>query len=89
MTWKKNHSEAGREQQQALEQIKQEIAHAGALEPVQTGPAMQNILCTAAGEQGPTWSLWQRTALEEDHWNFGAGLIEDQKATLLQQKKRC
>lgn len=55
---KKNNSVWGPEQQQASEQIKQEIAHAMALGPVKTGQEIKNILCTAAGEKGPTWSLW-------------------------------
>lgn len=57
MNWKRNHSEAGFEQQQGFEQIKQEIARAVALEPVQTGLAVQNTPYTAAGEQGLTSSL--------------------------------
>lgn len=42
------------EQQQALEQIKQEVIHAVALGPVQTRQDVKNILYTAAGEKGPT-----------------------------------
>lgn len=49
VTRKKNHSEWGLEQQQAFEQIKEEIAWAVALGPVQTGPTLQNILYAAAG----------------------------------------
>lgn len=49
VTQKKNHFECGLEQQQAFGQIKEEIACAVALGPVQTGPALQNILYTAAG----------------------------------------
>ncbi|GAB0199277.1 hypothetical protein GRJ2_002393100 [Grus japonensis] len=64
VTQKKNYFEQGLEQQQAFEHIKQEIAHAVALGPVQTGPAVQNVLYTAAGEHGLTWSLWQKTAGE-------------------------
>ncbi|XP_064258569.1 uncharacterized protein LOC135289121 isoform X13 [Passer domesticus] len=48
VTRKKNHSEWGLEQQQAFEQIKEEIACAVALGPVQTAPALQNILYAAA-----------------------------------------
>ncbi|XP_064258546.1 uncharacterized protein LOC135289121 isoform X2 [Passer domesticus] len=48
VTRKKNHSERGLEQQQAFEQIKEEIACAVALGPVQTARALQNILYTAA-----------------------------------------
>lgn len=54
----------GPDQQQAFEQIKQEMAHAMALEPVQMGQDVKNILNTAAGERGPTWSLWQRASGE-------------------------
>ena len=61
MTRKKNDFEWGPEQQQAFEQIKHEIARAVALGPVRTGPAVENILYTAAGEHGLTWSLWQKT----------------------------
>ena len=61
VTRKKNYFEWGLEQQQAFEQIKQEIARAVALGPVRTGPAVQNVLYTAAGEHGLTWSLWQKT----------------------------
>ncbi|RMC20177.1 hypothetical protein DUI87_01023 [Hirundo rustica rustica] len=61
---KKIHFEWSLEQQQDFKQIKQEIVSAVTLGPVQTGPAMQNILYTAAGEQDLTWSLWQRTSGE-------------------------
>ncbi|KAF4804104.1 hypothetical protein TURU_010594 [Turdus rufiventris] len=64
VTWKKNHFKWSPEQQQVFEQIKQEIACAVSLGPVQTGPAVQNILYTAVGEQGLTWTLWQRTTGE-------------------------
>jgi len=58
----KNDFTWGPEQQQAFEQIKQEIAHAVALGPVQTEQDVKNILYTAAGEKGPTWSLWRQIA---------------------------
>ncbi|KAK4810718.1 LOW QUALITY PROTEIN: hypothetical protein QYF61_007692 [Mycteria americana] len=61
VTRKKNYFEWGLEQQRAFEQIKQEIARVVALGPVRTGPAVQNVLYTAAGEHGLTWSLWQKT----------------------------
>lgn len=54
----------GLEKQQAFEQIKQETACAVALELVQTGAAVQNVLYTAGGENGLTWSLWQKTSGE-------------------------
>ncbi|KAK4818459.1 hypothetical protein QYF61_013665 [Mycteria americana] len=50
----------GPEQQQAFEQNKQEIVHAVALEPVRAGQDVKNVLYTTAGENGPTWSLWQK-----------------------------
>ena len=62
--WKKNNFSWGPKQQQAFEQIKQEIAHAVALGPVRTGQDVKNIIYTAAGEKGPTWSLWQRASGE-------------------------
>ncbi|KQK78875.1 hypothetical protein AAES_109815 [Amazona aestiva] len=60
VTRKKNDFKWGPEQQQAFEQIKGEIVHAVALGPVRTGPDVKNVLYTAAGENGPTWSLWQK-----------------------------
>jgi len=54
----------GPDQQQAFEQIKQEIARAMALGPVWTGQDVKNILYTAAGEKAPNWSLWQRASGE-------------------------
>ncbi|GAB0207032.1 hypothetical protein GRJ2_003168800 [Grus japonensis] len=60
ITWKKNDFKWGPEQRQAFEQIKQEIVHAVALGPVRAGPDVKNVLYTAAGENGPTWSLWQK-----------------------------
>ncbi|GAB0206700.1 hypothetical protein GRJ2_003135600 [Grus japonensis] len=76
VTRKKNYFEWGLEQQQAFEQIKQEIARAVALGPVWTGLAVQNVLYTAAGEHGLTWSLWQKTAGETrgrplGFWSWG------------------
>ncbi|RMC18232.1 hypothetical protein DUI87_05113 [Hirundo rustica rustica] len=40
--------------------IKQEIAHAIALGPVRTGPDVKNLLYSAAGNNGLSWSLWQK-----------------------------
>ncbi|KAK4807120.1 hypothetical protein QYF61_018461 [Mycteria americana] len=60
MTRKKNNFKWGPEQRQAFEQIKREIVHAVALGPVQAGQDIKNVLYTAAGENGPTWSLWQK-----------------------------
>ncbi|KFQ64674.1 hypothetical protein N334_14325, partial [Pelecanus crispus] len=60
VTWKKNDFKWGPEQQQAFEQIKQEIVHAVALGPVWAGQDVKNVLYTSAGENGPTWTLWQK-----------------------------
>ncbi|RMC22259.1 hypothetical protein DUI87_00570 [Hirundo rustica rustica] len=57
---KKNDFHWGLEQQQAFAQIKQEIAHAVALGPVRTGPDVENVLYSAAGNNGLSWSLWQK-----------------------------
>ncbi|RMC21577.1 hypothetical protein DUI87_02444 [Hirundo rustica rustica] len=47
--------------QTALEKdLKQEIAHAIALGPVRTGPEVKNMLYSAAGNNGLSWSLWQK-----------------------------
>ncbi|GAB0208768.1 hypothetical protein GRJ2_003342500 [Grus japonensis] len=59
VTWK-NNFKWGPEQRQAFEQIKQEIVHAIPVGPVQAGPDVKNVLYTTAGENGPTWSLWQK-----------------------------
>ncbi|KFP26945.1 hypothetical protein N325_00561, partial [Colius striatus] len=64
VTRKKNCFEWGLEQQQTFQQIKQEIARAVALGPIDKGPDVQNILYTATGEHGLTWSLWQKTSGE-------------------------
>ncbi|RMB88543.1 hypothetical protein DUI87_18847 [Hirundo rustica rustica] len=60
VTRKKNDFYWGPEQQQAFAQIKQEIAHAVALGPVRTGPDVKNVLYSAAGNNGLSWSLWQK-----------------------------
>ncbi|GAB0208254.1 hypothetical protein GRJ2_003291100 [Grus japonensis] len=57
---KKNDFKWGPEQRQAFEQIKEEIVHAVALGPVRAGSDVKNVLYTAAGENGPTWTLWQK-----------------------------
>jgi len=36
------------------------IVHAVALGPVRSGQDVKNVLYTAAVENGPTWSLWQK-----------------------------
>ncbi|RMC05627.1 hypothetical protein DUI87_17712 [Hirundo rustica rustica] len=60
VTQKKNDFHCGPEQQQAFAQIKQEITHAVALGPVRTGPEVKNVLYSAAGSHGLSWSLWQK-----------------------------
>ncbi|RMC19617.1 hypothetical protein DUI87_03177 [Hirundo rustica rustica] len=60
VTHKKNNFHWGPEQQQAFAQIKQEIAHAVTLGPVRTGPDVKNVLYSAAGSHGLSWSLWQK-----------------------------
>ncbi|RMB96506.1 hypothetical protein DUI87_27039 [Hirundo rustica rustica] len=60
VTRKKNDFHWGPEQQQAFAQIKQEIAHAMALGPVRMGPDVKNVLYSAAGNNGLSWSLWQK-----------------------------
>ncbi|RMC03998.1 hypothetical protein DUI87_19335 [Hirundo rustica rustica] len=60
VTCKKNDFYWGPEQQQAFAQIKQEIVHAVALGPVRTGPDVKNVLYSAAGNNGLSWSLWQK-----------------------------
>ncbi|RMC18103.1 hypothetical protein DUI87_04982 [Hirundo rustica rustica] len=60
VTRKKNNFHWGPEQQQAFAQIKQEIAHAVALGPVKMRPDVKNVLYSAAGNNGLSWSLWQK-----------------------------
>ncbi|RMB99762.1 hypothetical protein DUI87_23764 [Hirundo rustica rustica] len=60
VTLKKNDFHWGPEQQQAFAQIKQDITHAVALGPVKTGPEVKNMLYSAAGNNGLSWSLWQK-----------------------------
>ncbi|RMC09932.1 hypothetical protein DUI87_12719 [Hirundo rustica rustica] len=60
VTRKKNDFHWGPEQQQAFAQIKQEITHAVALSPVRPGPDVKNVLYSAAGNNGLSWSLWQK-----------------------------
>ncbi|RMC06467.1 hypothetical protein DUI87_15902 [Hirundo rustica rustica] len=64
VTRKKNDFHWGPEQQQAFAQIKQEIAHAVALGPVRMGPDVKNVLYSAAGNNGLSWSLWQKVPRE-------------------------
>jgi len=60
VTQKKYDFEWGPEQRQAFEQIKREIVQCLALGPVWSGQDVKNVLYTAAGENGPTCSLWQK-----------------------------
>ncbi|RMC09918.1 hypothetical protein DUI87_12705 [Hirundo rustica rustica] len=60
VTRKKNDFHWGPEQEQAFAQIKQEIAHVVALGPGRAGPDMKNVLYSAAGNNGLSWSLWQK-----------------------------
>ncbi|RMC05644.1 hypothetical protein DUI87_17729 [Hirundo rustica rustica] len=57
---KKNDFHWGPEQQQAFAQIKQEIAHVVALGPGRMRPEVKNVLYSAAGNNGSSWSLWQK-----------------------------
>ncbi|RMC13546.1 hypothetical protein DUI87_08622 [Hirundo rustica rustica] len=57
---KKNDFHWDPEQQQAFAQIKQEIAHVVAFGPVRTGPEVKNLLYSAAGNNGLSWSFWQK-----------------------------
>ncbi|OPJ58831.1 hypothetical protein AV530_000577 [Patagioenas fasciata monilis] len=60
VTHKKNQFEWGPEQRQAFEQVKREVTHAVALGPVRTGLDVKNVLYITAGDNGLTWSLWQK-----------------------------
>ncbi|KAF4798807.1 hypothetical protein TURU_060659 [Turdus rufiventris] len=57
---KKNNFHWRAEHQQAFAQIKQEITHAVALGPVRTRPEVKNVLYSAAGNHGLSWSLRQK-----------------------------
>ncbi|RMC19851.1 hypothetical protein DUI87_03416 [Hirundo rustica rustica] len=72
VTRKKNDFHWGPEQQQAFAQIKQEIAHAVALVPVRTGPEVKNVLYSAAGNNGLSWSLGQKTLTGNGKLQYGA-----------------
>jgi len=60
VTRKKKDFEWGPEQRQAFEHIIWEIVHAVVLGWVRSGQDIKKVLYTAAGENGPTWSLWQK-----------------------------
>lgn len=57
---KENSFEWGTKQQPAFDQVKQEAARAVALGPIRTGPNVQNVLYTSAGDKTSQWSLWQK-----------------------------
>ncbi|RMC20297.1 hypothetical protein DUI87_01144 [Hirundo rustica rustica] len=82
VTHKKNNFHWGPEQQQAFTQIKQEIAHAVALGPVRTGPDVKNVLYSAAGNNGLSWSLWQKVA-QATEGEGGSSQLAELKAVQL------
>ncbi|RMC18195.1 hypothetical protein DUI87_05076 [Hirundo rustica rustica] len=82
VTRKKNNFHWGPEQQQAFAQIKQEIAHAVALGPVRTGPDVKNVLYSAAGNNGLSWSLWQKVA-QATEGEGGSSQLAELKAVQL------
>ncbi|KAJ7422961.1 hypothetical protein WISP_35631 [Willisornis vidua] len=88
MTHKKNDFQWGPEQQQDFKQIKQEITHAVALGPVRTGPDVKNILYSAAGNNSPSWILWQKVSEKEILTAYegiqAASEVIDTEAQLLQ-----
>ncbi|RMC20552.1 hypothetical protein DUI87_01403 [Hirundo rustica rustica] len=90
VTRKKNDFHWGPEQQQAFAQIKQEIAHAVALGPVRMGPKVKNVLYSAAGNNGLSWSLGRRCLgrLGADHWDSEAKATEYLKPTTLPQRRK-
>ncbi|RMC04445.1 hypothetical protein DUI87_18888 [Hirundo rustica rustica] len=87
VTRKKNDFHWGPEQQQAFAQIKQEIAHAVALGPVRTGPEVKNVLYSAAGNNGLSWSLWQKALPGNGKLQYGAP--HDELHKLLKDKSQA
>ncbi|GAB0199222.1 hypothetical protein GRJ2_002387600 [Grus japonensis] len=76
ITQKKNDFKWGPEQRQAFEHVKPDIVHAVALGKAWAGPDVKNVLYTAARENGPTWSLWQKAPGETQggplgFWSWG------------------
>ncbi|RMB87999.1 hypothetical protein DUI87_35636 [Hirundo rustica rustica] len=90
VTRKKNDFHWGPEQQQAFAQIKQEIAHAVALSPVRTRPDVKNVLYSAAGNNGLSWSLWQKMPGETRGrpLGFWSRSYRGSKPTTLQQRRK-
>ncbi|KAJ7398450.1 hypothetical protein BTVI_125470 [Pitangus sulphuratus] len=60
------------------------------LGPVRTGPDVKNVLYSASGNKGLSWSLWQKESDETQgcHLDSGAEATEDRKPITLQQKRR-
>jgi len=58
---KKNDFKWGQSQRQAFYQTKQKIVHVVALGPVWAVQDVKNMVYNAARQNGPTWSLWQKT----------------------------
>ncbi|RMC01131.1 hypothetical protein DUI87_22397 [Hirundo rustica rustica] len=82
VTRNKNDFHRGPEQQQAFAQIKQEIAHAVALGPVRMGPEVKNVLYSAAGNNGLSWSLWQKV-VQATEGEGGSSQLAELKALQL------
>ncbi|KAK4831072.1 hypothetical protein QYF61_015270 [Mycteria americana] len=81
LTWKNNYFKWGPGHRQAFGEIKQfmQIVHAVAPGPGRAGQDEKNVLYTAAGENGPTWSLWQKAP---------GDTRDDLRPTILQLRKR-
>jgi len=71
VTQKKYNFVQGPEQQQAFEQMKQEIAPAMALGPGRMGQDVKNTLYTAARDKGPAWIMLQRASGETQGRRLG------------------
>lgn len=66
-----NYSDWGPEHQRAVQQIKQQIVHGVAYQPVQTGPDVRNVLYAVAREHDLNWSLWQKSPVETQGQTLG------------------
>lgn len=60
----------GLEQQEAFEQVKEEVVHAVPLGPVRTKQDVNNVLCATAKKNGPSW------ALEKSSLTMTPGVLE-------------
>lgn len=69
VTWKKNHFRWGPEQQQDFNKLNRRFFRQQPLG--QSGCALQNVLYTAYGENGPSWSLWQKRSEETGEQPLG------------------